>query len=396
MVKIKAALRVFLKKHFREPFYAILWFLRDARDCFWKLIFFPIPIKRNKIVFICFNGKTYGCNPKYIAEEIMAQGLNCDMVWLLRDMKEYVPEQIRKIPFESRKALYELATAKIIITNTKNDIRIIKKRGQYVIQTWHGSFEAKKEEKEVVDKLPPRYVKETIKNSRQTDLFLSNSAMMTEYYHRAFWCESEILECGYPRNDVLFSVDPLIAPRVRRSFGVPEDAKLVIYAPTFRDDGRCDAFDLDCQGVLDQLGQGWYLLIRMHPNITVPEGRFPFDDRILDASSYPDVQELMIACDIMITDYSSTVYEFAVLKKPSYIYASDLDEFQEMRGLNDFYFDMPYPICQTNAQLLQELARYTPESAIAAAEAFLTQFGGVDKGDAAKQIVDRIVLQMKK
>lgn len=390
MVNIKNTLRAFLKKHFREQFYALLWFVRDAKDFFWKMLFFSLPVNRKKIVFICYNGKTYGCNPKYIAEEIMRQELGYDMVWLLRDMKEYVPEQIRKVPFDGRKALYELATAKVIITNTKNDIRIFKKKDQFVIQTWHGSFEAKKEEGEIMDKLPARYVKESIKNSKQTDLFLSNSAMMTEYYSRAFWCESEIMECGYPRNDILFSVDPEIPGRVRGSFGVPENAKLVIYAPTFRDDGSCDAFDLDCQGVLDQLGDGWYLLIRMHPNITVPEGRFPFGGRILDASSYPDVQELMIACDIMITDYSSTVYEFAVLKKPSYIYASDLEEFQQMRGLNDFYFDMPYPICQTNEQLLQELAKYTPKSGIEAAESFLNQFGGVDRGDAAKRVVNRI------
>jgi len=390
VVRIKTALRAFLKKHFREQFYAVLWFLRDAREFFWKLLYFPVPVNRKKIVFICYNGKNYGCNPKYIAEEIMRQKLDYDMVWLLRDMEEYVPEQIRKVPFEGRKALYELATAKVIISNTKNDIRILKKKEQFVIQTWHGSFESKKEEGDIVDKLPPRYVKETIKNSKQTDLFLSNSAMMTEYYRRAFWCESEILECGYPRNDILFSVDPAIPGQVRRSFGLPEDAKLVIYAPTFRDDGSSDAFDLDCQGVLDQLGKDWYLLIRMHPNITVPEGRFPFGQRILDASSYPDVQELMIACDILITDYSSTVYEFAVLKKPSYIYASDLEEYQQMRGLNDFYFDMPYPICQTNEALLQELAKYTPESGVAAAKAFLIQFGGVDKGDAAQQVVDRL------
>lgn len=392
-MKRETKLYAFLKKYFREPFYAALWFIRDARDLFWKLLYFPLPVNRKKVVFVCYNGKNYSCNPKYIAEEMLHQALAYDMVWLLRDMEEYVPEPIRKVPFAGRHALYELATAGVIISNTKNDLRILKKRGQYVIQTWHGSFEAKKEEREIVDKLPPRYVKETIHNSRQTDLFLSNSAMMTQYYHRAFWCESEILECGYPRNDVLFRVDPQIPGKVRSAFGLPSDAKLVIYAPTFRDDGSCDAFDIDCRGILDTLnrtGGSWYLLIRMHPNITVPEGRFPFGPCILDASSYPDVQELMIACDIMITDYSSTVYEFAVLKKPSYIYASDLEAFQQMRGLNDFYFDMPYPICQTNEALLAQLSGYTPESGIAAAEAFLRRFGGVDRGDAAKQVVARI------
>lgn len=392
-MKLKSDICALLKKSFRQPYYSFLWFLRDARELFWKLLYYPAPVNRKKVLFICYNGKNYSCNPKYIAEEMLRQNLDYDMVWLLRDMAEYVPESIRKVPFFGKKALYELATAGIIISNTKNDLRILKKRGQYVIQTWHGSFEAKKEEREIVDKLPPRYVRETIHNSRQTDLFLSNSAMMTQYYHRAFWCESEILECGYPRNDVLFQVDPNVAGKVRGSFGLNEDAKLVIYAPTFRDDGSCDAFDIDCQGVLDTLNQTggtWYLLIRMHPNITVPEGRFPFGEFVLDASNYPDVQELMIACDIMITDYSSTVYEFAVLKKPSYIYASDLDAFQQMRGLNDFYFDMPYPICQSNEALLKELRTYTPESGIAAAEAFLHKFGGVDRGDAAKQVVERI------
>ena len=224
-------------------------------------------------------------------------------------------------------------------------------------------------------------------------MFLSNSAMMTEYYRRAFWCESEILECGYPRNDILFSWDPGLPGRVRQAFGLSETAKLVLYAPTFRDDGSYKAFDLDCLGVLDALThtqEDWYLLIRMHPNQQVPEGFFPIGDHVLDATSYPDVQELMIASDIMITDYSCTVYEFAVLKKPSYIYASDLEEFQQMRGLNDFYFDMPYPINQTNEALLQQLRQYTPESGLASAEAFLKRFGGVDKGNAAKQIVQRI------
>lgn len=387
MSNIKKALWAFLKKHFREPFYAMLWFIRDAKTFFWKILFFPCPVVQKKIVFICFNGKTYGCNPKYIAEEMIRQNLDSDMVWLVRDMDVSVPHQIRKVLFDSPKALYELATAKVIITNTKNDIRILKKKKQFVIQTWHGNFEAKKEEREIEDLLPKRYVKESIRNSKQTDLFLSNSAAMTQYYRRAFWYDGEVLECGYPRNDILFSWDPEIPSRVRSAFDIPEDAKLVLYAPTFRDDGSMDAYDLDFQGVIDTLGQNWYLLIRMHPNVVVPEGKFLFDAHILNASPYPDVQELMIASDILITDYSSTIYEFAMLKKPSYIYASDLEAFQKIRPLNDFYFDMPYPINQTNNALLSQLSEYTPQAGVAAAEAFMSKFGGVDKGDAAKQVV---------
>lgn len=375
---------------------AFLIFIRDSKTLFWKLLFFFVPVDKKKIVFLCYCGKNYGCNPKYIAEEILRQKLDCDLVWMLRDMNEYVPEEIRKVPYGGRESFYELASAKVIITNTKNLIPVIKKRSQFVIQTWHGNFEAKKEEREIADLLPRRYVKDSIKNSRQTDLFLSNSAMMTAYYRRAFWYDGEIMESGYPRNDILFSWDPKIPSRVRQHYGLPEKAKLVLYAPTFRDDGSLEAYDLDFGGVVDKLGENWYLLIRMHPNVVVPEGWFPFDAHILNASPYPDVQELMIACDILITDYSSTIYEFAMLKKPSYIYASDLDSFQKIRPLNDFYFEMPYPINQTNEALLTQLSDYTPQSGVAAAEAFMTKFGGVDKGDASKQVVKRICFEMNK
>lgn len=382
-----------LKSILRSCYQSVHWFLVDIKVFPWKFRYYFSPVQRNKIVFICYNGKNYSCNPKYIAEEIMRQGLDYDLVWLIRDLKESVPSPIRKMLFDSKEALYELATAKVIITNTKNDLRVIKKKGQYVIHTWHSSFEPKKLEKEAEDKLPKRYIKESKKNSKQTDLFLSNSSMMTEYYRRAFWCESEVLECGYPRNDVLFHWEPAIVERVREELGVSVDSKLVLYAPTFRDDGTCDAFDIQCEGVLEALketGDEWFLLIRMHPNITIPKGKFPFGSHILDASGYPDMQNLLLASDILITDYSSTVYEFAVLGKPSYIYASDIEEYQRMRGLNDFYFQMPYPICRTNDELLKQLRQYSPDAGIAAAEQFLKVFGGVDKGNAAKMVVERI------
>lgn len=388
-----------LKSILRSCYQRYRWFVVDLKNFPWKAWYRLYPVQKNKIVFICYNGKNYSCNPKYIAEEIMSQELDYDLVWLLRDMREYVPDRIRKVPFDSKKALYELATAKVIITNTKNDLRVFKKKKQYIIHTWHSSFEPKKLEKEAEDKLPKRYIKESKKNSKQTDLFLSNSAMMTEYYRRAFWCESEIMECGYPRNDVLFNWDRNIPKQVRKELGLLENSKIILYAPTFRDDGSRDAFAIDCCGILDALkttGDEWFLLVRMHPSILVlPKGMFPYGEHILDATSYPDMQKLLLASDILITDYSSTVYEFAVLKKPSYIYASDIEAYQKMRGLNDFYFNMPYPICRTNEELLKQLRKYTPDSGAASAKVFLKTFGGVDQGDAAKQVVERIGLVME-
>lgn len=368
----------------------------EAKLFAMKWVFFFAPVQENKVLFINFNGKGFGCNPKYIAKELLARQKGFDLVWLVSNMDEPFPEGIRKVRFQSRQGLYEVATAKVIVTNVKNDLHLVKKKGQYIIQTWHGSYTSKLLEKEAASTLPKHYLKESRKNSAQTDLFLSNSRVLSDCYRNAFWCNCEILESGFPRNDVLFEQNRVAARTVKAYFGVPENAKLALYAPTFRDDGSTDCYSLDCQRVLDALPGDWYLLIRLHPNVGSAENLFAFGGRVLDATPYPDMQELLVAGDILITDYSSTVFEFAALEKPSFIYASDVEAYQKMRGLKEDFFRMPYPVCRTNGELVAQLRDFTPEKARALAARFNDFFGGVDKGDASKQVADRICRVVEK
>lgn len=356
-------------------------------------VLYLLPVKKNKVLLINFNGKGYGCNPKYIAQEILDMCLNYDLVWLVRDLHEPFPNGIRKVRYGTVKALYEIATAKVIITNVKNDLHLVKKKDQYVIQTWHGSYSAKYLEKEAADKLMPKYLKESEENSAQTDLFLSNSRILSQCYRDAFWCDCEILECGFPRNDMLFSKDPAQVKQIKERLSVPENCKLVLYAPTFRDDDSVAAYAIDCEGllrVLCQRGEDWRLLIRLHPNVRECQGLFPFQENIIDATPYPDMQELLLASDMLITDYSSTVFEFAAMRKPIYIFATDIAQYQNMRGLKKDFFDMPYPICKTNQELLAMLRQYDPQTSRRMAEEFMSIYGGVDKGDASKCVVERI------
>lgn len=377
----------------RNGYQEAMFLKNDLAEFPWKLKYFFAPVQQNKIVFICYGGKNYSCNPKYIAEEILAQNLDYDLVWLLGNTQQKLPEKIRKVPYHGKEALYELATAKVIISNTKMDLRLFKKKDQYAIQVWHGSYSSKRLENDAKDKLPKRYIKESKHNSRQTDLFISGSADQSQQYREAFWCDCEILESGFPRNDVLFHWDPAIRTQVRADFGVPEDGKLVLYAPTFRDDGSTDAYNIDGRAVVDTLeknGGDWYFLVRMHPNATHVQSIFAYDDKVLNASNYPDMQKLLLAADILITDYSSSVYEFAVLGKPSFIYASDVEAYDAMRGLRQDFYRLPYRVNRTNAMLLEELDGFTPESGRESAAKFMEYFGGVDKGDASKQVVARI------
>lgn len=367
--------------------------LRLCADTILKNIFYFAPVQDRKVVFINFNGKGFGCNPKYIAQEILDQSLDYDLVWLVQDLDSDFPEGIRKVSYFSAKALYELATAKVIITNVKNDLRLTKKKNQYVIQTWHGSYSAKRLEADAMDTLPRKYLKESKHNSHQTDLFLSNSRVLSECYRSAFWCDCEIMECGFPRNDVLFGDEQQMRKRVRDWFGVDHDTKLALYAPTFRDDGSVDGYGIDyrmVQQILSERGESWKVLIRMHPNVGDCDGLFQFDGDILQATNYPDMQELLMAADVLITDYSSSVFEFAAMKKQIYIFASDVEQYQKMRGLQPAFFEMPYHICRTNEELAEQIRMYDPCSAEQSAEKFMTVFGGVDQGCASKRVVERI------
>ena len=132
------------------------------------------------------------------------------------------------------------------------------------------------------------------------------------------------------------------------------------------------------------------MLIRIHPNATKDAKLFEYNDNIINATAYPDMQELLFVSDMLITDYSSTVFEFAAMSKATYIYAPDIDEYQKMRGLKSNFFDMPYKICTTNKELLDEISINTPDRARQRANEFMALFGGFDDGTASKQVAERI------
>ncbi len=361
---------------------------------FFKIVFRILPLKNNKVIFNNFNGRGYGCNPKYIAEELISRSSGYDFVWIADSCEKSLPSCFRTVSYGGIKQLYETATAKVIITNVKNDLFFIKRKNQFMIQTWHGSYSSKKVEGQALDKLPKEYLKESRKNSKQCDIFISNSKALSKYYRDAFWCECEIFECGFPRNDIFFKDITPIKKQVKKKLSLSDDTKLVLYAPTFRDDGSTDCYSLDVMrviGALSKGGEDWRLIIRLHPNVAESADIFAYTDKIINGSVYPDMQELLIASDILITDYSSTVFDFAVMRKPSYIFAPDYEEYSELRGLSDDFLKMPYRVCRTNDEIIDELSDYSEGVGQHAAEQFMEFYGGVDNGNAAKLVVDRII-----
>lgn len=371
--------------------YKILDFLFEIRNNIFKCIFIFCPVKENKVLFNNFNGRGYGDNPKYILEELKNEDF--DFVWLTSNLEENMPSAIRKVHPNSIKRLYETATAKVIVTNVKNDLRFIKKKGQYVIQTWHGSYSSKRLEAAAADTLSPKYLKESRKNSKQTDLFISNSRVLSDCYRKDFWCDCEIMECGFPRNDILFKENTGVLEKVTAFFNIKENCKLAMYAPTFRDDGSVDAYKIDAEKIVEALekdGNKWKLLIRMHPNVEECDNLFPFDENILNATKYPDMQELLVATDLLITDYSSTVFEFAAMEKAVFLYTPDIEEYEKIRGLMPTFFQLPYKKNLNNDELIQDILESSSQKQKQLSQEFTRIFGGVDDGTSSSTIAKRI------
>ena len=355
-------------------------------------LFSIFPICKNKIFIQNFNGKGYGDNPKYIVEEILRRELDFVLVWaVVPKLSKGFPQRVKTVPYKSIRAIYEEATAKIWIDNCRKQLYVRKRKEQYYIQTWHGMVNLKKVEKDVEQNLSAYYVKQAKRDSTLINLFLSDSKFSSQLYRSAFWYNGEILECGSPRDDIL--INP-----VQKHFNIAGNKKIILYAPTFRDNSGVDAYDIDFELILnslqEQTKEGWIFLVRLHPNISEKSELLSFNESIINVSNYDDMQELMLASDILITDYSDCMYEFALMNKPVFLYAHDHEQYRKER---DFYFDifsLPFPCAVNNNDLLQNILHLDTARYLNSLAAFFEKTGVIKNGDAAKKVVDRIVTEI--
>jgi CDP-glycerol glycerophosphotransferase len=354
------------------------------------------PIKNKKLVITNCFGKGFGDNSKYIAEEILKKKLECDLVWIVDDSHcgEKFPSQIRTVRYGSLIAKYEETTAKIWIDNFRKDSSVRKRKGQFYIQTWHGGVALKKIEKDVEKKLNIKYLEDAKNDSLMADLFISNSQFCTDLYRKSFWYYGAILECGYPRNDVLINSPNVKKEKVIRYFELDDDTKIILYAPTFRDDYNMEAYNLDYEMILkiiENTYEGkWIFLIRMHPNISERADTISYNSKLINATHYNDMQEIMAASDILITDYSSTMFEFMLMKKPVFLFATDLEKFKVDRDLYFDIYSLPFPVAENNQKLVDNITSFNEPLYLKNVSSFKKEIGLIEDGTAAKKIVEII------
>jgi CDP-glycerol glycerophosphotransferase len=343
----------------------------------------------NAVFFESFYGRSVGCNPQAIDRALSARAPGVTRYWSVVDLSVPVPEGAIAVVEGSPEWWRARAAARLLVVNDWLRRRFARKEGQKVVQTWHGT-----PLKRLALHRPgfdPRRMAAVVKESRRWDVLLAQNAYSERilrkayaFFGRPIWVE------GYPRNDALVTGD---ASAIRSALGIREDERVLLYAPTWRDD-RAEMVDfVDAERLARQTDA--VVLVRGHSR-TIDTGRDRAGARVIDVTGYPETAQLLLAADALITDYSSVMFDFSVTGKPMYFLVPDLDHYRgQLRG---FYFDLearaPGPLVRTQDDLVAALAddgvaaRYADKYA-----AWRAQFNSRDDGHAAERVVDRILDQ---
>jgi len=376
---------------------AIYTFFRKIYEGGFSLVFRIFPIQKNKIIINNHHGKGYGDNAKYIVEKLLKSNVNLDIVWVLKNLtidEAGLPQSIRTVKLGSLRYIYEMTTAKIWLENNRIYQHLFKRKEQYYIQTWHGGLGLKKIEGDAPYGMNKRNISFAKRDSSMADLFISNSKHLSDIYRRAFWYKGEILESGFPKNDILFTDKNYYKIKIRKFYGLDEDIKILLYAPTFRENSKLDAYDIDFGKLYGALNisdtEKWTIMVKLHPNLSHSQFNKSFPNSVVNVTSFPDMQELVMGIDILVTDYSSCMFDSAMAKIPTFLYASDIDSYVDERG---FYFnmdDLPFTVSQDTEELLNEILNFEHKNYIDGLNDFYMKVGLFDNGDAAQIVSKRI------
>lgn len=384
-------------KRFRKSRYYF-----PAMKIAYKIMKMILPVDKKLILFESGVGKQYADSPRYIYEELLNRDNDYKKVWVYNGKIPVRDQQTKKIKRLSPQYYYYLAKSGYWINNQNFPTYLTKRSQTTYIQTWHGT--PLKKMLFDIDQIQGRDEKylERVYNATKTwDYLISPSPYATKAFRSAFQYEGEILEYGYPRNDLFHSEDKSsISEKVLSKLSIPEGKKVILYAPTFRDNQTSKnnkfVFDLqfDLEKMQRELGDEYILLLRMH--VVVSNNlRIPVEHRdfVKNVSKYPDIQELYLISDILITDYSSVMFDFANTSKPILYYTYDLEDYRDnIRGFYmDFEQEAPGPFYKDTESIVDGIIHIdeVQKNYRQKYSAFQEKYCGLEDGQATKRVVDR-------
>lgn len=366
-------------------------------------LFCFFPIKKNRIIFTSFKGQQYACNPKYIFEFLYANyGNSLEYIWCLNKPQKTLQKckNVKIIPYKSFLFMYYQLTAKVVVINHQNPVYIPLRKKQFKINTWHGGGAYKKvgisTQSEAV-----RFEKyKALCEIQDTDLFISSCSTFTKVMSESQCLSRNIyFESGMPRNDIFFKDYTAVSQKARNILEIPMNKKIVLFAPTFRGNINNKHFDmiididLCIQALQKRFGGEWVFLFRGHGGSIVKN--LLNSDYIKDATLYGDMQELLCLADILITDYSSSVWDYSLTGKPGFLFTPDLEEYIGERGFYTPIEKWSYKYAKTNKELEKNILEFDIINHTRKVNQHLSELGSFETGNATKIVSDKILEYLK-
>ncbi|MFE9422203.1 CDP-glycerol glycerophosphotransferase family protein [Kitasatospora sp. NPDC006697] len=357
---------------------------------------------RETVLYMTAGGGTYSGSPRAIHQELVRRGLPLEHLWTVDDGQADLPESARALRQWSPEWFEAMATTKYLVTSAQLPDFFVVRPDQVVLQTWIGTpLKRIGHDFEKIWFIDSNYLKHLDREVPQWSKLVSGSSFASPVLRSAFKFEGELLETGYPHNDVLFSADrEKRAAEVRRRLGLPEGKKVVLYAPTYREDrkrpqgGYQIDLRLDVAAARAALGEDQVLLVRPHANCfgLVPEAGNGY---VWDVSRYPDMADLLLVADVLVTDYSASVFDFVNTGRPVLFFTYDLEHYRDnLCGFTlDFEREAPGPLLRTSEELVEALGRVDQVAAEhrAAYDRFRERYADLDDGRAAARVVDNLL-----
>ncbi|GIO23408.1 hypothetical protein J11TS1_19890 [Oceanobacillus sp. J11TS1] len=366
-----------------------------------------LPRNNKLIIFESFHGKQYSDSPRAIYEYIKEVYPEYQLYWAA-DRRHLNIFQEKNLPYVKRlslKWIFLMARAKYWVINTRLPLWIKKPRKTVYLQTWHGT-PLKKLGVDIDDVQMPgtdteKYKKNFVEEASKWDYLVSPNRYSTDIFKRAFQFEKEVLETGYPRNDYLINFNnPKEIQTVKQRLKIPTDKKVILYAPTWRDNQFYEKgkykfdIELDLQRLKEEFGDTHKILLRMHYLIAENLNLKGYEDFVMDFSKHEDIRELYLISDMLITDYSSVFFDYANLKRPILFFVYDLEDYRDnLRGFYlEFENEAPGPLVRTTEEIIQEIKVIEREGFQLGQEfnEFYKQFCYLEDGNAVNRVVNQM------
>ncbi len=376
---------------------------RELAKTLYKYLFLKLKLKDNWVLCESFFGKYYSDNPKYIYEYISSNYPDkFKFIWVVDKKRTKIPFKHIKVKRFSIRYIYYLARCKYYVFNSRQPEWVVKREGNIFLQTWHGTpLKRLAFDQEEVTSASAMYKKQIYNQSRAWDYMIAPNKFSGEIFRRCFLFDKVMLDTGYPRNDILHSKDrEERAGLIKRELRLPTDKKIILYAPTWRDDefyakGKYKfSLQLDLKLLKENLSKDYIILVRTHYYVADNLDLDGLENFAFNVSKYDDIAELYLISDVLITDYSSVFFDYGNLLRPIIFYMYDLDKYRDV--LRGFYIDieeeLPGPMLLTSEEVLEAIhnIEQTAQEYKEKYEKLYEKYCSWETGNSSEKVVKRV------